>query len=193
MTDQTYRPWALDNPLRRWLAPPRKDVDRLGLEPGQRVADLGAGVGYYAEEVLSRLGDSGHLTMVDINAENLQRFARRHGPDPRVDAVVGSAASVSTIPSQSQDRALVANLLCDVEDKKGVLDETWRILRMGGLAFVSFHWSPRASLSHPLRLTPELWRKLSSEHPWEVLGTGGGRKLQWHVLQKPPSPPVGGA
>jgi len=184
MNDRTFRPIALSNPFRRWFAPPRRDIDRLSPQPGDRVTDLGAGVGYYAEEVLARIGASGHLTLVDINGPNLARFARRHGPDPRLGVLVGSAAAVPQIPSESQHRVLLANVLCDVVDKTGVLDETWRILRPGGTVFASFHWDDSPSPSRPLRMTAEKWTALKARHSWEEVGQGHGRGIHWHILRK---------
>ena len=194
MNDRTYRAWVLDNPIRRLLAHPRREVRRLDPRPGDRVIDLGAGVGYYADATLARLGAAGRLTLVDINGANLQRYVRRHGPDPRVETIVGSAASLPTVASETMDRALLANVICDLVDKRGVLDEAWRVLRPDGLALVSFHWKEKPDPARPLRVTPQVWESLRSAHPWEEVARGGGRRIQWHLLRKPVgsvSPPPG--
>lgn len=188
--DQTYPYWALAHPIRRWTDPPKRTVDRLDPRPGDRVVDLGAGVGYFAPEVLARVGPGGHLTLVDVNGANLERFARRHGPDPRLSVHVGSAASVPSIASGSLDRVLLANVLCDVVDKAGVLDEAWRVLRPGGTAYVSFHWAATKSPAHPLRVTAEEWTGLAGRHPWIERAAGSGRRIAWHRLEKPTATPA---
>jgi SAM-dependent methyltransferase len=177
--------WALDNPLRRWFSPPRRVVDRLDPRPGERVADLGAGVGYFAETLLDRLGPGGHLTMVDLNARHLERFERRHGPDPRVTFVVGGAASVPSLGPASQDRVLLANVLCDVPDKRELLDEAWRLLRPGGNAYASFHWAPQPLPSHPFWVIGDEWDRLVRAHPWQELAHGEEHRMPWHLLRKP--------
>jgi ubiquinone/menaquinone biosynthesis C-methylase UbiE len=193
MPDRTYHPWALNNPLRRWLHPPRQTVDRLAPGPGERIVDLGAGVGYYDDELLRRVGPAGRVTLVDIDREALGRFVAGHTDEPRLEVVVSSAASIPGVDSGSQDRVLLSDLLCDVEDKPGVIDEAWRVLRPGGTAFVSFHADPRPNPSHPLRLTPEVWGALRSRRPWTVVSNGGSPRWPWYVLRKsephPPNPP----
>ena len=53
-TDRMCYAWALDNRLRRWLAPARHELRFLDLGPGQAVADLGAGPGYFGPETFTR-------------------------------------------------------------------------------------------------------------------------------------------
>jgi ubiquinone/menaquinone biosynthesis C-methylase UbiE len=52
-------------------------MNRLGLQPGIRVADIGAGDGYYTVRVARRLGNAGPIYAVDIKAEYLQRLEAR--------------------------------------------------------------------------------------------------------------------
>jgi ubiquinone/menaquinone biosynthesis C-methylase UbiE len=177
--------WVLNNPIRRLLQPPRRDIDRLDPQPGESVIDVGAGPGYYADEVLSRLGKTGHLTLVDIDGSMLERYVRRHGADPRVRILVSSATAMPTVASGSVDRVLSATMLCDLQDKKGVMDEAWRVLRPGGTAFVSFHFSETAVASRPFWVTPPVWDQLRSQHPWEEGAHGARGGVRWHLLRKP--------
>ena len=59
--DRMCRAGALDNSLRRRFASPRKELDLLDLHAGMTMADLGAGVGYFAPESLARIGERGRL------------------------------------------------------------------------------------------------------------------------------------
>jgi ubiquinone/menaquinone biosynthesis C-methylase UbiE len=52
-------------------------MNRLGLQPGIRVADIGAGDGYYTVRVARRLGSAGTIYAVDVKAEYLQRLEAR--------------------------------------------------------------------------------------------------------------------
>jgi SAM-dependent methyltransferase len=52
-------------------------MDRLGLRPGQRVADLGCGSGRTTLELASRVGPRGEVVGVDISAEMLARGRER--------------------------------------------------------------------------------------------------------------------
>jgi ubiquinone/menaquinone biosynthesis C-methylase UbiE len=189
MTDRSCPAWALDNPVRRLLSPPRRTVGRLDPRRGDRIVDLGAGVGYYADEVLSRIGPEGHLTLVDINGAALARFAERHGPDRRLEIVRSTAASVPQIPTSSRDRILLADMLCDVDDKAGILGEAYRMLRPGGVAYVSFHMEPRRNPRIPLRPTPREWEEARRGRPWEERRSGGTTTHPWYLLGKPSTDP----
>lgn len=186
--DHTPPAWVLDNPVRRLFSPPGRVIDLLDPRPGAHVLDLGAGVGYYADATLARLGPQGRLTLVDIHAGMLQRYLRRHAPDPRLRTLVSSAASLGEVPSASVDRVLSAMMLCDLKDKKGVLDEAWRVLRPTGLAYVSFHYSETPVEDKPFWVTPEIWGALSRAHPWKEEGRGEHRRARWYLLRRPEAP-----
>ena len=185
--DRMCRPGALDNALRRRFSGPGKDLDLLGPGPGMVVADLGAGVGFFAPETLARIGGTGRLYLVDIDAENLDIARARVGPRPNVTFVVGSAADVGAIPSKSVDRALSSLVLCCLVDKAGAMDEAWRVLRPGGQLLVSY---PKIGLSlyrrkRSLKVTPELWESLRARRPWVVVHSRRGWFVTRHVLRKP--------
>jgi ubiquinone/menaquinone biosynthesis C-methylase UbiE len=182
--------WSLDNWFRRRWAPAANEVGLLSVGPGQHVVDLGAGVGFLTEALLARLGPSGTLDLVDPDPRAMASVQARWGADPRVHMKVASAAHVPFIPDGSVDRAVLSLVLCCMVDKAGALNETWRILRPGGLALVSYperRWRlSRTKMT--LRVSPELWARLVAEHPWKVLASQRKRLIRRHVLQKPEEP-----
>jgi ubiquinone/menaquinone biosynthesis C-methylase UbiE len=187
------RCWArgLDNRLRRRWAPPRTEVDLLEPTLGDTVADLGAGPGYFETELLARIGPQGRLDLVDIDEENLEIARRRFPGDPRVSVLVGSAASVPGIPSESVDRVLMSLVLCCLRDKSGALAEAWRILRPGGRAVVTY---PRPGplrrfRRHSLAMTASLWSSLVAQRPWIRRTDASGWWVVRHVLERPRTAP----
>jgi SAM-dependent methyltransferase len=54
---------------------PDKLLDELGIEPGDTVADVGAGVGYFSLRIAGRVGPQGRVLAVDIQKEMLRRLA----------------------------------------------------------------------------------------------------------------------
>lgn len=52
-------------------------LEQLDLQPGHRVLEIGAGTGYNAALMAHIVGDSGHVTTVDID-EDIVRNARQH-------------------------------------------------------------------------------------------------------------------
>ncbi|MCI4346175.1 MAG: class I SAM-dependent methyltransferase, partial [Thermoplasmata archaeon] len=175
-----------DNPLRRWLLPATSELARLDLHAGLAVADLGAGVGFHAEALLQLLGPGGSLLLVDPDRENLELVPNHYRENPRVRILIGSAAHLPTVPTASQDRVLLSLTLCCLVDKEGVLGESWRILRPGGLVLATF---PRArrrpNRRRPLRMTRDRWRALEKILPWEVLSVRSSFWIHRHLLRKP--------
>lgn len=187
LEDRMCHARALNNPLRRWLAPAARETDLLAPQPGETVADLGAGVGFYARELLKGVGATGRVYLVDIDSENLALARERVAGDARVTVLVGSAAHVAAIPSGSVDRVLLSLVLCCLVEKEAAMDEVWRILRPGGTVLVTY---PRRRVSlrrrASLRVTPERWAALAARHPWRVHPCPRGFFVQRHLLERTP-------
>lgn len=189
-SDRRCRAWSLDNPLRRRLAPASRELDLLGVEPGQTVADLGAGVGFFVEGLLRRVGPEGGLFAVEPDPESLAHARSRVRDDPRVRFLEGSAACVPQIPDRSVDRVVLSLVLCCMVDKDGALNEAWRILRPGGRVYAS---NPRVSFKLPrrrpsLRVTSERWAALVRAHLWQVIPVRSSWAVTRHLLARPLEP-----
>ncbi|TAK04354.1 SAM-dependent methyltransferase, partial [bacterium] len=52
----------------------KRVMDRLDIKPGMRVADIGAGDGYYAVRLARLLGPSGTVYAQDVDAKFLNRL-----------------------------------------------------------------------------------------------------------------------
>ncbi len=175
---------TLDNPLRRWLAPASRDVQRWEIRAGMNVLDLGTGVGYFAPAILAELGEGGRLLLVDPDPRVLHRARNRLRDDRRVRFLESSASGIPSVPDLSQDRVILSLVLCCVLDKAGVLDEAWRVLRPGGRAIVSYprlRWGFRG---RGLAMTPSLWRELVRRHPWTEASPPRGRIVREHLLER---------
>jgi arsenite methyltransferase len=184
--DRRCRAGSLDNLVRRLLFPARRELDPLGIASGQRVIDVGAGVGFLAPEVLRRIGPIGSLVLVEPDARNLDLARRRCDDDPRVRLSQERGAHLDSIASGTADRVILSLVLCCLVEKEATLAEAWRVLRPGGRALVSyprFRSVPRRGRVS-LRVCPEGWRRLVSRMPWTTLATSG-RLIRRHVLEKP--------
>jgi SAM-dependent methyltransferase len=184
--DRMCRPEFLNNRLRRWLAPPGPEVERLGPRSGERIVDLGASVGYFDEEILNRICPNGTLDLVDIDRENLDLFQAAHGPDARLRYWFTSAATLGGIEDDGADRVLAHLVLCCLQDKEGAMAEAWRVLRPGGRLLVTY---PRWGTG-PLRMRRARWWSLLGRRPWEVRPVHRGRLVHRHLLEKPGSTPA---
>jgi SAM-dependent methyltransferase len=186
-SDRRCRRGALDNPLRRRLAPPGRELDALGIAPGMTVADLGAGVGYILPTIAARVGRSGAVWCVDPDARSLE-FARRRAVDGTpVKFAIASATAVAAIPSATVDRVLLSLVLCCLQDKEGAMDEAWRILRPAGRALVTWprRFLPRIGLRRHLQLDADRWGRLRARHPWSEAPAPRGLFVHRHLLVTP--------
>ena len=55
----------------------KRVMDRLGIKPGLRVGDIGAGAGYYTVRLARRLGPSGRIYAEDVRADYLNGLKSR--------------------------------------------------------------------------------------------------------------------
>jgi ubiquinone/menaquinone biosynthesis C-methylase UbiE len=119
---------------------PRVVVSHFHLHEGDKVADFGAGAGFYSE-LLSRLvGPHGRVFAVEIQKDLVEKIgdlARKkglHNIDPKwadIEADGGVPIADGVV-----DAALMANTLFQIEDKGTALREVYRTLRPGGKFFV---------------------------------------------------------
>ncbi|RKH27017.1 class I SAM-dependent methyltransferase [Corallococcus praedator] len=56
---------------------PSRFVAALGLSPGQRIADVGAGLGYFTLRLSDAVGPTGRVVATDINDEALKQLRQR--------------------------------------------------------------------------------------------------------------------
>ncbi|MCI4348839.1 MAG: methyltransferase domain-containing protein [Thermoplasmata archaeon] len=184
--DRRCRPRFLVSPLRYWIAGPARDLDPLDVRPGHAVADLGAGAGFHAAEILRRIGPQGRLALVDLDPDNLALARARLGNDARVSTLVASAASVDALSSGSFDRVLLSLVLCCLVDKEGVLDQAGRILRPGGRALISYpkRWIRRRGRRAAYAMSPDRWKELMERGPWIEVPIANSLWTIRHLVEK---------
>ena len=113
------------------------DFDRLALEPGMRVLDLGCGAGRHAFECLRR---GAHVVAFDSDPVELKGVlhmvgAMREGgevPEGAGHLAVQGTAYALPFPAGSFDRVIVAEVLEHLHDESGAMAELARVLRPGG-------------------------------------------------------------
>jgi 2-polyprenyl-3-methyl-5-hydroxy-6-metoxy-1,4-benzoquinol methylase len=110
------------------------DYRRLGLQPGERLLDVGAGAGRHAVEGARR---GAAVVAVDIDDASLKDVAASG-----VAAVAGSALSLP-FAAASFDRVIAAEVMEHISDDRGALREMARVVRPGGMLAVTVpRWLP---------------------------------------------------
>ncbi len=92
-------------------------MDRLGIAPGVRVADIGAGDGYYTVRLARRLGPSGTIYAQDVKPEYLKQLAARLEREriTGVHLVLGIPRDPK-LPSAGIDLAILAHMYHEIEN-----------------------------------------------------------------------------
>lgn len=143
----------------------------LDLEPGMAVADVGAGTGYYAWQIATRVGDTGRVDAVDVQSEMiaLLRERMRQRGVRNVRPVLGSPTDTGLAPA-SIDLALMVDVYHELEHPREILDSVLRALRPGGrLVLVEYR-------AEDDRVPIKRLHKMSEEQIRREVGTHG---LQW--------------
>lgn len=122
------------------FADPEKNIERFGLEPGHTVADIGTGSGYYAIAAGKAVGPKGHVYAVDIIKDMLLKLKKEAEQSHlrNISVVWGNAERVggTTLKDSFIDRAVVSNILFQLDSRDQIAQEVKRILKPGGKVLV---------------------------------------------------------
>ena len=107
-------------------------MDRLGVVPGQRVADIGAGLGYYTVRLVRRLGPGATVYATDVNREFLgQLQARLHKERIQGVHVILGEPRDPKLPPHSVDVAILSHMYHEIENPYEFLYRLWPALASG--------------------------------------------------------------
>ena len=123
----------LEDPARDAWQKPREVVEALALQPGQVVADIGAGSGYFALRFSHHVGDQGRVYAVDVDPEMVRDLNRRvRDLDRRNVVTVLADADDPLLPDASVDRFVVVDTWHHIADQAKYLGLMRRMLKPGG-------------------------------------------------------------
>ncbi|HQK96128.1 MAG TPA: class I SAM-dependent methyltransferase [Armatimonadota bacterium] len=121
-----------------WQEPDRVMAD-LQLTPGQAVADVGCGYGYFTFRMASAVGDGGQVYAVDISDDALKAVAEQAR-----NSGITNIQPVRSEPTDTKlgDASVNAALFCDVlhhvpeTDRLPLVTDVVRALRPGGYLYI---------------------------------------------------------
>ena len=92
-------------------------MERLGIRPGTRVADVGAGAGYYVVRLARRLGPGAVIYAQDVSAEYQKDLAARLDREGvrGVTLVLGTGTDPK-LPAGAVDVALLSHMYHEIEN-----------------------------------------------------------------------------
>lgn len=109
-------------------------VDRLGVNEGSSVLDIGCGTGRLAAHVAKIIGPSGKIAGIDPSPLRIELASKKikDTSSTRSNFCVGRAEDLSVFIDNTFDIAYLCAVFHWVADKKAALKEIHRILRPGG-------------------------------------------------------------
>jgi ubiquinone/menaquinone biosynthesis C-methylase UbiE len=168
--DPAYWSTVFDDPARAAWQKPDELVAALALRPGQCVADLGAGTGYFSRLLSAAVGPEGTVLAVDPEP-NLVAHLRARAEREGAANVVPVLASLDNprLPGGLVDLVLIVDTYHHIDDRVAYFKRLRRALRPAGrIAIVD--WQKR-----PLPVGPEMEHKLAREQVVREMERAGYR------------------
>jgi SAM-dependent methyltransferase len=174
-----------------WLERPEREqeegsevlLQRLQLKPGLRVADVGAGTGYYARRIARAVAPTGSVYAVDVQPQMIALLTERAKVAGITNLVPVLAGVKSTrLAPETIDLALMVDVYHELEFPFEVLASIVKALKPGGrVVFVEYRAEDAAVPIKPLhKMTEAQVRKEAEVHALRFVETDAA--LPWQHL-----------
>ncbi len=145
----------LEMPGRSLVAGTARILGSFGLGTGERVLEIGPGIGYYSVDAARRVGPSGRLFCLDIQVDMLRDTRRRLRAGNLPAEMIQASALGLPLRDRSLDRVFLIAVLGEIPDRPAGLAEIRRVLRANGRLSVAElmpdpDFIPRTSLRREL-------------------------------------------
>jgi len=168
---------ALEDPKRDEYQKPHEVMSALNIKPGEVIADIGAGSGYFTFRLSHFVGDKGKIYAVDVSPDMIRQINRRIRDT--------KAANVGTIlaepddpllPDRSVNRIFICDVWHHVENQTQYLSLMKKILKPGGeVVMIDFQ-------KRDLPFGPPLQMKIAREDLIKQLDANGFRLTKEHTF-----------
>ena len=130
-----------------------------GVQPGQRVLDVGCGTGYFARLLAQAVGLEGRVVGIDPSPAMISYARRRTGRASNCQFQIGTAEALE-FPAEIFDVVVSSLVMHHLPEELQVpaLQEMRRVLRPGGKLLVAEAQTPRHGLG---------WRLLARLHDYD--------------------------
>jgi ubiquinone/menaquinone biosynthesis C-methylase UbiE len=114
-------------------------VAQAGLMQGQVVADLGCGNGFYVLPAAQMVGKEGVVYAIDVMEAKLAAtvsIANQFGIKNVRVVHADLSRPLLDIPPDSCDMVIIGNILHEITDRAGLINNAYRLLKTGGKVLV---------------------------------------------------------
>jgi len=130
--------WLVENPYMNAVCGPNKIFQRLHLEEGMKLLDVGSGPGRLALPAAKFLGKSGEVVALDLQSKMLMKLTvRAEEMGLNNIRIVNAGAGSKKTDKDYFDRALLVTVLGEIPNKHEALMEIYDSLKEGGVLSVT--------------------------------------------------------
>lgn len=130
--------WALESRFYSWLTGTEKTLDRLHLQPGQRILEMGPGPGRLLVPAARRIKPDGEAFGIDIQPGMVERLEDRAKKE-RIDnlTVILGDASKPQVDEETFDLVFLVTTLGEIPDRSAAIRESFNALAPGGVLSIT--------------------------------------------------------
>ncbi len=168
---------ALEDPKRDAYQKPHEVLTALNLKPGEVIADIGAGSGYFTFRIAHHVGARGKVFAVDVSPDMIRHVNRRIR-DLKTTNVVSILADADDplLAGQSINRFFICDVWHHVENPTKYLATMKKMLKPGGeIVMIDFH-------KKELPFGPAMHMKIAREDLIKQMETNGFRLAKEHTF-----------
>lgn len=161
---------VLQSEERRQKLPPEPILQAVGVRPGEKVLDVGAGTGFWTAPLSKIVGPEGRIVAVDVEPIMLDEIRALVSAEhlDNVEIVLSQDLQIP-VPDGSATFALLGFVLHEPDDPPALLTEVRRILQLDGRILV-IDWQKK-----PTEQGPPLGARIAQDDARAMIETAGFR------------------
>lgn len=168
---------ALEDPKRDAYQKPHEVLTALNIKPGEVIADIGAGSGYFSLRLAHFVGNKGKVYAVDVSPDMIRHVNRRIRETKATNVVTILADNDDPLlADRSVNRFFICDVWHHVENQPKYLSLMKKMLKPGGeIVMIDFH-------KKELPFGPPMQMKIAREDLIEQIETNGFRLSKEHTF-----------
>ena len=168
---------ALEDPKRDAYQKPHEVLTALNIKPGEVIADIGAGSGYFTFRLSHHVGDKGKIYAVDVSSDMVRHVNRRIRATKATNVVTVLAdPDDPLLPDRSVNRFFICDVWHHVENQTKYLSLMKKMLKPGGeVVMIDFH-------KKELPFGPPMQMKIAREDLIKQMESNGFKLSKEHTF-----------